>query len=55
MSYEDLKFLPRINGVTVIGDRKLEYFGLVPMTDAEIASNNAEACAWIGLANYINK
>jgi len=22
---------------------------------AEIASNNAEACAWIGLANYINK
>lgn len=47
MSYEDLKFLPRINGVTVIGDRKLEDFGLVPMTDAEIASIMIEVFGYL--------
>ena len=37
MSYEDLLLLPMINGVTVIGDRRLEDYGLVPMTSEEVS------------------
>lgn len=47
MNYEELMFLPRINGVTVIGDRKLEDFGLVPMTDAEISAIMAEVFGYL--------
>lgn len=36
MSYEDLKDLPMINGVTVIGDKRLSDYGLVPMTPDDI-------------------
>lgn len=47
MNYEDLLFLPRINGVTVIGDRKLEDFGLVPMTDNEISAIMVEVFGYL--------
>lgn len=36
MNYEDLQYLPRINGVTVIGDKTIEDYGLVPMSDSDI-------------------
>ena len=36
MSYEDLKFLPRLNNVTIIGDKKFEDYGLVPISSAEL-------------------
>lgn len=32
MNYEDLLLLPKLNGTTVIGDKKFEDFGLVPMS-----------------------
>ena len=37
MNYEMLRYLPRINDVTVIGDMKLEDFGLIPASSNEIA------------------
>ena len=36
MSYESLLLLPMINGVTVIGDRRLEDYGLIPMSESDI-------------------
>ena len=36
MSYETLRFLPIINGVTVIGDRKFEDYGIVPISSEEV-------------------
>lgn len=37
MTYEALSMLPVLNGVTIIGDKRLEDFGLVPMNSDEIA------------------
>lgn len=36
MTYESLSMLPVLNGVTIIGDKRLEDFGLVPITSDEI-------------------
>ena len=47
MSYEDLMSLPTINGVTVIGDKRLEDYGLVPMTSDEITEIQLEIFGYI--------
>lgn len=47
MSYEQLQFLPVLNGVTIIGDKKLEDFGLVPMNDQEIAGIMIEVFGYL--------
>lgn len=36
MSYEELTMLPILNGVTIIGDKKLEDYGLIPMTAEDV-------------------
>ena len=36
MEYEDLLLLPKLNGVTVIGDKRFEDYGLVPITSEEM-------------------
>lgn len=36
MSYEDLRMLPKINGVTIIGDKTLEQYGIVPISSSDI-------------------
>lgn len=36
MRYTDLRILPLINGVTVLGQRKLSDYGLVPMSADDI-------------------
>ena len=35
-NYSSLVFLPVLNGVTVIGDKRLEDYGLVPMSAEEV-------------------
>lgn len=47
MNYEELMNLPVLNGVTVIGDKKFEDFGLVPLTDNEIAEIQLEIFGYI--------
>lgn len=42
MSYEQLRHLPMLNGVTIIGDKRFEDFGLVPMTSEEITELELE-------------
>ncbi|MCM1439696.1 MAG: hypothetical protein NC131_10945 [Roseburia sp.] len=37
MNYEDLTMLPVLNGVSIIGDKTLADYGLVPMTSEDIA------------------
>lgn len=37
MNYEELTMLPVLNGVTIIGDKRLSDYGLVPMTAEDIA------------------
>lgn len=36
MDYESLRYLPKINGVTVIGDRTIEDFGMVEMSSSDV-------------------
>ena len=38
MSYESLRFLPILNGVTIIGDKRFEDYGLIPVSAEEITS-----------------
>jgi hypothetical protein len=34
MSYESLRFIPRLNGVSIIGDKIFSDFGLVNMSSS---------------------
>jgi len=36
MEYENLRLLPKLNGTTVIGDKRFEDYGLVPITSEEM-------------------
>ena len=47
MSYEELLSLPSINGVTVIGDKRFEDFGLVPITTDELTSIALEVFGYV--------
>lgn len=47
MSYEDLLYLPRLNGVTIIGDKKFEDFGLIPMTPEDITEIELEVFGYV--------
>ncbi len=47
MSYEQLRSLPVLNGVTIIGNKKLEDFGLVPMSSDEITAIMLEVFGFV--------
>lgn len=47
MRYEDLLLLPVLNGVTIIGDKKFEDFGLVPMSSEEITELELEVFGYV--------
>ena len=47
MSYESLMHLPSINGVTVIGDKRLEDFGLVPISSEEMTELMLEVFGYV--------
>lgn len=47
MSYESLRFLPVINGVTVIGDKRFEDYGIVPMTSEDITEIMLEVFGYV--------
>lgn len=36
MPYDELRGLPMLNGVTIIGDRRIEDYGLVPMSENDM-------------------
>ena len=47
MPYESLLMLPLFNGVTVIGDKKLSDYGLVPMTSEDITEIMREVFGYV--------
>ena len=47
MSYEDLLQLPTLNSVTIIGDRRFEDYGLVPMNTEEITELMLEVFGYV--------
>lgn len=47
MSYEELTMLPRINGVTVIGDKSFSDYGIVPMSSSDIEEVILEIMGYI--------
>lgn len=47
MTYESLRMLPLLNGVTIIGDKRLEDFGLVPMNSEEITEIMLEVFGYV--------
>jgi hypothetical protein len=47
MSYEDLLGIPMINGVTIIGNKRFEDFGLVPMSSEELTEIMLEVFGFV--------
>jgi hypothetical protein len=47
MSYESLRFLPILNGVTVIGNKRFEDYGLVPITSEEVTELMLEVFGYV--------
>jgi len=47
VNYESLTQLPLINSVTVIGDRKLEDYGLIPISAEEITELMLEVFGYV--------
>lgn len=47
MNYESLLHLPTINNVTVIGDRRFEDFGLIPISSAELTELMLEVFGYV--------
>lgn len=47
MSYESLRYLPILNGVTVIGNKRFEDYGLIPVSTDEMASLMLEVFGFV--------
>jgi len=47
MNYEQLRFLPVLNGVTIIGDKRFEDYGLVPMSTEEVTELMLEVFGYV--------
>lgn len=47
MSYESLRFLPVLNGVTIIGDKRFEDYGLVPISSEELTELMLEVFGYV--------
>ena len=47
MSYEDLRNIPMLNGVTIIGNKRFEDYGLVPMSSEEITEMMLEVFGFV--------
>ncbi len=47
MNYEDLRFLPILNGVTIIGDKRFEDYGLIPLSSDDITELMLEVFGYV--------
>lgn len=47
MSYSQLLSLPCLNGVTIIGNKRLEDYGLVPMTAEDVTEIMLEVFGYV--------
>ncbi len=47
MSYEELQLLPMLNGVTIIGDKRFEDYGLIPMTVEDVSAIMVEVFGYL--------
>ena len=47
MTYSSLLLLPMLNGCTIIGDKRLEDYGLVPMTSEDITEIMLEVFGYV--------
>ena len=47
MSYESLTSLPILNGVTIIGDKRFEDYGLIPMSAEDITEIELEVFGYV--------
>ena len=47
MRYDELIMLPHLNGVTIIGDKSLADYGLVPITAEELTEIMMEIFGYV--------
>ena len=47
MNYSQFRLLPCLNGVTIIGDKRLEDYGLIPMTSEDITEIMLEVFGYV--------
>ena len=47
MPFSSILLLPRLNGMTIIGDKTLEDYGLIPMTSEDITEIMLEVFGYV--------
>lgn len=47
MDYNDLRFLPTLNGVTIIGNRTFADYGIVPLSSADLSEIQLEVFGFV--------
>ena len=47
VNYSSFRLLPMLNGVTIIGDKRLEDYGLIPMTSEDITEIMLEVFGYV--------
>lgn len=47
MPYDQLTGLPELNGVTIFGDRRIEDYGMVPMSSNDVDSIFIEVFGYV--------
>jgi hypothetical protein len=47
MDYESLMHLPMLNGVTIIGDKRFEDYGLIPISSDEMTELMLEVFGYV--------
>jgi hypothetical protein len=47
MNYENLTQLPQLNNVTIIGNKKFEDYGLVPISSEEVTELMLEVFGYV--------
>lgn len=47
MNYEALRYLPRINGVTIIGAKTFADYGIIPMSSSDVTEIMLEIFGYV--------
>lgn len=47
MNYEDLLLIPRLNGMSIIGNKTFEDFGLVPLSVSDVSEIMLEVFGYV--------
>jgi len=47
LNYENLRFIPILNGVSIIGEKNFEDYGLIPMSSQDVTALMLEVFGYV--------